>query len=57
MGQQEMLEAFLAAVINKVCDGEIEVDVDDLIAVEGKVFAVNDVENGFVLSVMDGEEP
>lgn len=52
----EMVEAMLAAVVLKLADGELELNVDDLLAVEGKVFMVNDCDDGFVLTVTDGEE-
>jgi hypothetical protein len=53
---EEMIEAFLAAVVVKLADGQIELDADDLLAVEGQTLICNDIPDGFEIVVKKEDE-
>ena len=48
-----MLEALLAAAVHKLADGELELEADDLLAVEGMTFRLDDIPNGFRIVVSE----
>lgn len=51
----QMIEALLAATVHKLADGELEISADDLLAVEGMTFRLDDIPGGFLIRVSDDD--